>query len=101
MFFVALSFFLFFSFCHARPLLSIGLILRVQDTTYQRYYEIVVDVLYNWNIEKNGGENPSRCLPQGYLWFSGSGGHNWFRNKYSGGTIWNYSLPDHYSVWDV
>ena len=71
------------------------------DATYQRCYEIVVDVLYNWNIEKNGGENPSRCLPQGYLWFSGSGGHNWFRNRYSGGTTWNYSLPDYYGEWDV
>ena len=30
------------------------------DATYQRCYEIVVDVLYNWNIEKNGRSEERR-----------------------------------------
>ena len=68
---------------------------------YNRCYEIASAVLKSWNAEKNGKENTNRCLPQDYLWFSGDGRHNYFRNAYRGGAVWNYSLPDAYSAWDL
>lgn len=32
------------------------------------------------------GENVARVLPREYLWFSGDGKRNWFRDQYTGGT---------------
>lgn len=54
------------------------------------------DVLHRWSREKNGETNVGRTLPKDYLWYSGSNGHNWFRNSFRGGAIWNYSLPSPY-----
>ena len=54
------------------------------------------DVLERWNREKNGETDVGRVLPQDYLWFSGDGSHNHFRNQYSGGSRWDYSLPSPY-----
>lgn len=53
--------------------------------------EIVNDVLTRW---ENGGEG--RTLPSDYLWFTGTGTENVFRNAYSGGDAWDWSLPDPY-----
>lgn len=54
------------------------------------------DVIYRWKLEKSGIEDVGRVLPKDYLWYAGNGQHNFFRNKYRGGTRWNYSLPSPY-----
>lgn len=54
------------------------------------------DVLERWSREKNGEDDVGRVLPKEYLWFSGDGSHNHFRNQYSGGSRWDYSLPSPY-----
>ena len=33
------------------------------------------------------GESVARVLPRGYLWFSGDGVRNWFRDSYGGGNL--------------
>lgn len=57
---------------------------------------LAYDVLERWNKEKNGESDVGRVLPQGYLWYSGNGKHNFFRDKYRGGNVWNYSWPTPY-----
>lgn len=60
-------------------------------------YMLAEDVLTRWNNEKNGEENVCRVLPCDYLWFSGDGEHNHFRNAYKGQfSIWDYSLETPY-----
>ncbi|MGI5984912.1 MAG: cell wall hydrolase [Clostridiales bacterium] len=54
------------------------------------------DVLSRWQKEKNGETEVGRVLPKDYLWYSGDGVHNYFRNSYKGGTRWDYSLPTPY-----
>lgn len=46
---------------------------------------IARDVLKRWNQEKNGQSGVGRVLPKGYMWYTGNGRHNIFRNKYRGG----------------
>ena len=36
--------------------------------------------------QEQRGENVARVLPSAYLWFSGDGTRNWFRDAYGGGT---------------
>lgn len=60
-------------------------------------YDLVTlarDVLNRWSKEKNGIEDVGRVLPKEYLYFSGDGEHNYFKNKES--TRWDYSLPSPY-----
>jgi len=57
---------------------------------------LATDVCDRWSREKAGQGDVGRVLPKGYLWYSGYGGHNHFRNAFSGGTQWNYSLPSPY-----
>lgn len=60
-------------------------------------YQFAKDVLTRWNNEKNGEVNVGRVLPPDYLWFSGDGEHNHFRNAYKGQfSIWDYSLETPY-----
>ena len=54
------------------------------------------DVLTRWYAEKAGEENVGRVLPPDYLWFSGDGYHNYFRNAYRGGNTWDWSLESPY-----
>lgn len=54
------------------------------------------DVLERWNMEKLGYKGSGRVLPTDYLYYSGDGKHNYFRNAYRGGTRWDYSLPSPY-----
>lgn len=58
--------------------------------------ELATDVLDRWSREKAGQTNVGRVLPRDYMWYAGDGKHNYFRNKYQGGTRWNYSLPSPY-----
>lgn len=60
-------------------------------------YNLAQDVLYRWNLEKNGQSDVGRVLPSDYMWFYGDGSHNYFRNAYSSGySTWDYSLPSPY-----
>lgn len=54
------------------------------------------DVLARWYQEKDGVVDVGRVLPEDYLWFSGDGERNHFRNAYKDGVIWNWSLPSPY-----
>ncbi len=55
------------------------------------------DVLERWAKEKSGETEVGRVLPKDYLWYNGDGSHNYFRNSYSGGTQWDYSLKSPYA----
>lgn len=63
--------------------------------TYE-IYDLVVDVLARWELEKTGVEDVGRVLPKEYLYFHGDGEHNHFRDEYSGGNRWDWSLPNPY-----
>ena len=54
------------------------------------------DVLSRWYREKDGEESVGRVLPADYLWFTGDGQRNHFRNEYKGGEVWDWSLPSPY-----
>lgn len=54
------------------------------------------DVLRRWHREKSGETNVGRVIPPEYLWFSGDGHRNHFRNQYRGGTEWDWSLENPY-----
>ena len=56
------------------------------------------DVLTRWYAEKDGEADTGRVLPSDYLWFSGDGKHNYFRNAYKGGETWGWSLPSPYET---
>ena len=61
---------------------------------------IAKDVLARYELERSGMTCGSvgRTLPADYLWFRGAGVKvgNIFRNAYSGGTTWDWSLPSPY-----
>lgn len=63
---------------------------------WDELYELAEDVLVRWSKESAGYEDVGRVLPNDYLWFSGDGKHNNFRNQYKGGTRWDYSLETPY-----
>lgn len=57
---------------------------------------LCIDVLSRWYAEKDGQIEVGRVLPADYLWFSGDGERNHFRNAYRGGDRWDWSLPSPY-----
>ena len=62
--------------------------------------DLARDVGEAWWQEKQTGSS-RRVIPADYLWFSGDGRENHFRNQYKGGTEWNWSLPDPYEEWST
>lgn len=59
--------------------------------------KLAMDVLTRWEMEKAGETDVGRTLPKDYMWYSGNGKANVFRNKYSGNyQIWDWSLPSPY-----
>ncbi len=59
--------------------------------------KLATDVLTRWEMEKTGEANVGRTLPKDYMWYSGNGRVNVFRNKYSGRyRTWDWSLPSPY-----
>lgn len=58
--------------------------------------ELVKDVLARWQMEKVCDGAVGRTLPKEYLYFSGDGRHNWYRNKFSG----NYKTWDWNKCWN-
>ena len=59
-------------------------------------YDMAVDVMTRWEREKLGEVNVGRVLPKDYLWFGGDSRVNRFRNAYSGGTRWDWAMPNPY-----
>lgn len=59
-------------------------------------YELAIDVLGRWELEKTGYTDVGRVLPKNYLYFHGDGKHNYFRSEYEGGDYWNWSLKSPY-----
>lgn len=57
---------------------------------------LCIDVLTRWYAEREGQAEVGRVLPADYLWFSGDGERNSFRNAYHGGNRWDWSLPSPY-----
>jgi len=57
---------------------------------------IAEDVLTRWYAEKAGYINTGRVLPLEYQWFEGNGSTNTFRNAYTNGTKWDWSLESPY-----
>ena len=70
---------------------------RAQNPVRDDLLNLCYDVLERWQREKNGETDVGRVLPKDYLWYTGDGKHNNFRNSYSGGTKWDYSLESPYS----
>lgn len=62
----------------------------------QEQLDIAADVLIRWEREKAGEADVGRVLPREYLWFTGNGSENLFRDTYEGGEYWNWSLPNPY-----
>ncbi len=58
--------------------------------------ELARDVALRYALEKLGYEDVGRTLPEGYLYFSGSGGKNRFREEYRGRTYWDWDVTDPY-----
>ena len=59
--------------------------------------ELVKDVLNRWCLEKQGFSDIGRTLPSQYLYFSGDGKHNYFRDAYQGGSTYDWSLGSPYN----
>lgn len=58
--------------------------------------EIATDVVYRWAMEKESNISSGRVIPKDYLWFNGNGKRNIFRNRYKGGSKWNWSYYNPY-----
>ena len=54
------------------------------------------DVLIRYHMEKMGLENVGRVLPKTYLFFSGDGKHNYFREEYRSSTRYSWYLDNPY-----
>lgn len=61
-----------------------------------RLLALCEDVLSRWHKENAGAIGVGRVLPEDYLWFSGDGEVNHFRDAYRGGARWDWSLPSPY-----
>ena len=57
------------------------------NPVWTELYDVAQYVLAQWRAEHNG-ESVDRVLPREYLWFSGRGTHNVFRDAYRGGKMW-------------
>lgn len=58
--------------------------------------DIAADVLMRWEREKAGESDVGRVLPREYLWFTGNGSENLFRDAYEGGEYWDWGLESPY-----
>lgn len=69
---------------------------RASNPVWPELYDLAQDVLARWRRERNGETDVCRVLPQGYMWFSGNGVTNIFRDAYRGGNVWDWSLESPY-----
>lgn len=69
---------------------------RAKNPVTRELYELAVDVLARWQLEKVCDMDVGRVLPMEYQWFVGYGGRNHFRDAYRGGSRWDWSLEGLY-----
>jgi hypothetical protein len=58
--------------------------------------EIARDVLERWEREKQGQEDAGRVIPKEYLFFTGDGKENYFRQEFRDTKRWDWSLENPY-----
>lgn len=60
--------------------------------------ELVEDVLFRWNMERNGATNIGRTLPERFMYFhsDGTGYKNIFTTDCRAGEIWNWNCWNPY-----
>lgn len=58
---------------------------------------IAADVLTRWERERREGGDVGRVLPAEYYFFTGDGERNYFRTEFTGGAVWDWTLPNPYS----
>ena len=73
---------------------------RAHNPVDEHIYDIAVDVLTRWQMEKQGAsaEEVGRVLPREYMWFYGDGKANHFKNAWKNANIWDWSLPSPYDT---
>lgn len=69
---------------------------RRSNPVTDEFYNLALDVVTRWNLEKMGLENSGRVLPKEYLYFAGKGGRNYFRTSYRAAGRWDWSLESPY-----
>ena len=63
-------------------------------------YRLASDILFRWNLEKNGYNVVGRVLPSDYYYFAGDGKHNYFRRNFRNDRdFWDYTLESPYELW--
>ena len=60
--------------------------------------EIAKDVVTRWLIEHKGYSDVGRVLPEDYLFFTGDGQFNYFRQNFNSTTFWNWNMDSPYLV---
>lgn len=69
---------------------------RASNPVWSELYDLAQDVLARWRRESSGDADVGRVLPREYMWFSGDGVTNIFRDAYRGGDVWDWSLESPY-----
>jgi hypothetical protein len=70
---------------------------RASNPIEDELLDLAKDVLGRWKREKDGETEVGRVLPEDYLWFSGNGKRNRFRNVFAGAKkYWDWSLSNPY-----
>lgn len=69
---------------------------RASNPVWSELYDLAQDVLARWRRESSGDADVGRVLPREYMWFSGNGVTNIFRDAYRGGNVWDWSLESPY-----
>lgn len=75
---------------------------RPSNPVDERIYNLSVDVLTRWQMEKQGAspEEVGRVLPPEYIYFYGDGVRNYFKDnyEYAKANIWDWSYPNPYET---
>jgi len=69
---------------------------RRSNPVREEFYNLALDVITRWQLEKMGLEDCGRVLPKEYLFFAGYGGRNYFRTGYRSSGRWDWSLESPY-----
>lgn len=59
-------------------------------------YDLAMDVLGRWQLEKDGEIDVGRVLPADYCYFQGDGKHNYFRQEFEDGPVWDWGMETPY-----
>lgn len=69
---------------------------RASNPVWPELYDMAIDVLTRWTLERKGETGVGRVLPRQYMWFSGNGHVNVYRDAYRGGSVWDWSWESPY-----